>query len=157
MSAYKVEDRIGLVFTKVIDELKLGLLDDDEVQEIVDRGYWENRGSKETLKIADRLLELIKEIDPAIEFKYNKYYIGLAKKGQPINFVILRAKKNNLRMEVRLDKSDDIATKLETSELDVMEYNSRNRRYRIRLTSKDIKDKNELLRELLNEAYQNSN
>lgn len=155
MSAYKVDDKIGLVFTKVIDELKLGYDDEEDVQETVDRSYWENIGSKETLKIADELLELIKEFDPEIEFKYNKYYIGIVRQGQPQNFVILRPKKGNLRIEVRLEKSDEIENKLDDSDLDVMEYESRNRRYRIRLTSNDIKEKNELLRELLYEAYQN--
>ncbi len=157
MSAYKVDDKIGLVFTKVVDELKLGFDDEEDVQEVVDRSYWENIGSKETLKIADDLLELIKEFDPEIDYKYNKYYIGIVKQGQPYNFVTLRAKKNNLRIEVRLDKSEEIEKKLDTSELDVMEYDSRNRRYRIRLTSKDIKEKKELIRELLYEAYQSWN
>lgn len=154
MSAYKVEDdKIGLVFNKVVDELKLGLDDEEDVQETVDRSYWENVSSKEILKIADELLDVMKEFDPDIEYKYNKYYIGIVRQGQPFNFVILRPKKNNLRIEVRLDRSDEIENKLETSKLDVMEYNSRKKRYRIRLTSNDIKGNKELLRELLYEAY----
>jgi hypothetical protein len=40
MCALTVDDRVALMFTKVLDELPLGLVDEDEeVQETVDRAY----------------------------------------------------------------------------------------------------------------------
>lgn len=89
MNAYEVENTAGiaLTFTKILDEFELDLIDEDEeVTEVVDRYYWENKGSKETVELADRLLHLIKEIDPTFELKYNKYYIGLTKNGLADNF-----------------------------------------------------------------------
>ena len=82
-----------LLFTKVIDELSLGLLEEDEeVQETADRAYWENRATPEMVALADKLLQIIKAFDPALNLKYNKYYIGLAKDDRPNNFAIFKPK-----------------------------------------------------------------
>jgi hypothetical protein len=59
MKALKAGKSIGLVFTTVVDQMPLGLVDEDEeVQDATDRTYWEQRGSKKTLAIADQLLDL---------------------------------------------------------------------------------------------------
>ena len=154
MQALKYGDKISLICTKVVDQLRLGLVDEDEeVQEITDRPYWENRGSKSTLAMVDELLEIIRAIDPTIELKYNKFYIGLAKEGKPTNFVIFRPKKNFLRLEPRLDRSDQIQERLETEGLDVMDYEDRWGRYRIRLSKGDVKKHAEFLTKLLAETH----
>ena len=79
------------MFTTVLDEVSLGLADEDEeVTEVTDRAYWEHRGTKETVRMADELLEVIQRFDPGFEFKYNKFYIGLAKNERPNNFASFR-------------------------------------------------------------------
>ncbi len=154
MQALKYGDKVSLICTTVVDQMRLGLVDEDEeVQEITDRSYWENRGSKSTLVMTDGLLEIIKTIDPALELKYNKFYIGLAKEGKPSNFVIFRPKKNFLRLEPRLDRSDQMQERLETEGLDVMDYEDRWGRYRIRLSKGDVKKHAEFLTKLLGEAH----
>ncbi|MGO9119178.1 MAG: DUF5655 domain-containing protein [Desulfomonilaceae bacterium] len=156
MNALKIEDAIALVFTTVLDELALGPVDEDEESEVTDRSYWETkRGSKDTVAIADDLLKLIHAFAPDLTLKYNKFYIGLAKNGQPYNFVIFVAKKSNLRLEVRLEQSDEIQTKLDQAGLDVMDYDKSWRRYRIRLTKDDIEKKRDVLIELMKMAYEN--
>jgi hypothetical protein len=68
MNAMRLDDKIGLVFTTVLDQMTLGLVgDDEEVQETTDRNYWEARGSKKTVAMADKLLGIAKEFDPALE------------------------------------------------------------------------------------------
>jgi len=154
MKALKYEDKISLMCTTVIDQTKLGLVgEDEEVQEPTDRSYWENRGSKSTLAMVDELLEIIKTIDPGLELKYNKFYIGLAKEGKPSNFVIFRPKKNFLRLEPRLDRSDEMQERLDKEGLDVMDYEDRWGRYRIRLSKGDTKKHAEFLTKLLAEAH----
>jgi hypothetical protein len=153
MSALKVEERVSLVFTTVLDQLTLGLVDEDEeVLEVTDRAYWEKRGTKETVGMADSLLESIRTFAPDVDFKYNKFYIGLAKDGQPTNFAIFRPQKSSLRVEPDLDKSDEIEEKLAEAGLDVMEY--RGGRYRIQLAKGDIKKHSEVLTEILQRAYE---
>ncbi len=158
MSALEFNDHIGLVFTKVLDQMTLGLVDEDEdVQEATDRSYWLNRASEKTVGMCDDLLESIKPLDSELELKYNKFYIGLAKNGQPCNFVVFRPKKSFLRIEPRLAKSDETQEQLETAGLDVMDYDDRWGRYRIRLTPADMKKQAEVINQVLTQAFNGAN
>jgi hypothetical protein len=157
MSALKIGENVTLVFTTVLNELTFGLIDEDEeTQEVTDRTYWENRGTRETLAMADTLVELIHEFDPQIELKYNKFYIGLAKSGQPCNFVVMRAKKKYLTIEPRLPESTEQTEELEQAGLDLMDYDKRWERYRIRLTPNDLATHKVLLTKLLKKCYEHS-
>ncbi len=98
-------------------------------------------------------MEIIKTFDPSLELKYNKFYIGLAKEVKPSSFVIFRSKKNFVRIEPRLDRSEQTQERLETEGLDIMDYEDRWSRYRIRLAKGDIKKHSKFLSELLAEAH----
>jgi len=157
MRALRSGKQIGLVFTTVLDLRPLGLVDEDEeAQEPTDRSYWESRGSKKTVAMADQLLEIAKIHDPTLELKYNKFYIGLAKNGQPCNFVVFRPKKGFLRFEARLKSSPETQERLEAAGLDVMDYNGRWGYYRIRLQPADIDKHKEILTQVIAEAYASS-
>lgn len=155
MQALQVGDQVSLVFTKVLDEVRLGLVDEDEeVQETADRPYWEKRGTKTTLEMADSLFEMVHGLDPALSLKYNKFYIGLAKDGQPNNFVIFRPKKDWIGLEPRLERSEETQKRLDEAGLDVMDYDSKWGRYRIRLTKADLTKHSDLVRSLLQKSYE---
>ncbi len=153
MNAYRIGDDYFLLFTTVLDELNLGLSEDEEIKEVADRNYWETKGTKETVAIVDELLNLISGFASGYELKYNKFYIGLAKDGRPDNFAIFRAKKNNLRMELRLKQSSELEKTLEDAELDLMDYDKRAGKYRIRLSKQDVDKHKELITDLLKMAY----
>ena len=154
MNAYKIKDDYFLLFITVLDEMSLGLSEEEEIKEVTDRNYWETiRGTKKTVAIADELLNLISEFAPGYELKYNKFYIGLAKDGQPDNFVIFRARKSSLNMELRLKRSDEIEKMLEDAGLDLMNYDKRWGRYRIKLSKQDVNKHKELIIDLLKMAY----
>src|SRR5690606_18381800 len=63
MKAFKFGDDIGLVFTKVLDEMPLGFVDEDEEREVqqtsTNRDFWIKRASNETVLLADKFLEII--------------------------------------------------------------------------------------------------
>lgn len=154
MSAVQLGDAVSLMFTTVLDQVRFGLVDEDEeVHEATDRTYWESRGSKATVAMADELLEILKTLNPRLEPKYNKFYIGLAIDGQPNNFVIIRPQKNAIRVEPRLQKTDEIEAAVEAAGLDVMDYDSKWGRYRIRLQAGDVKKRSEVLHQLFEAAY----
>lgn len=154
MNAITVGELMTLVFTTVLDQRVLGFIDEEEEErEVTDRSYWEKRGSIETVGMADEVLKIIKTFDPEFALKYNKFYIGIAKNGCPHNFVIFRAQKRALRIEPRLERSNEIETKLDEVGLDVMDYDSRNGRYRIRLSKGDVGTYAELLTDLLAQAH----
>jgi len=157
MCALTIEDRIALVFTKVLDELPLGLVEEDEeVQETADRAYWESRATRKTVALADELLDIIRTFDPGFELNYTKHYIGLAKDHRPNNFVQFRPQKSAIRLDLRLERSDELEQQLDQAGLDMLDYARRSRRYRLRLTKLDIDRELELLIDLLKQAYEST-
>ncbi len=155
MNAMKYNDNISLVCTKVLDQMTLGL-EEDEEKEVTDRAYWEKRGTKATVALTDKLLEYIQSFAPSLVLKYNKFYIGLAQDGQPNNFAIFKPQKNATRFEIRMNKSEEIERQISDIGLDLMDY-SKWGRYRIRLTKPDIKEHGDFISELLKQAYSEAN
>lgn len=152
MTALQVNDGVSLQFTKVLDEITLGLVDEDEELQTTDRAYWEEKGTKATVGLADSVLELIHTFAPSLQLKYNKFYIGLAINGQPNNFAIFRPKKNFIRLEIRTAQSSETEAKVEAAGLTLMDYDKRWGRLRIQLTDNDVKKNKEFLTQLLHEA-----
>ena len=156
MQALKVGEHMTLIFTKVMDELSRGLVDEDEDAEAAptDRAYWEKKGSKATVQLADELLGIAHEVDPSLDLRYNKYYIGLSKDDRPFNFLQFRPRKNQINLEVHLPQSDDIDTKIDQSGLEALGYDTKWERYRLSLHKEDILKHKPLLKELMQAAHQ---
>jgi predicted transport protein len=156
MSAIRVEDTLTLHFTKVLDVLPLGFVDEDEqVADEVDREYWLKRASPLTMDLVDDFFEkFIRPCDPNISLKYNKGYIGLAKhNGAAFNFVCLSPKRNTLNMWVKLPQTAEIDEKIEHAALDQIGYNKLYQQYRIRLTKDDLEKNADLLKSLTKMAF----
>jgi len=158
MSAIKIGDNISLVFTKVLDQLKLGLADEDEdITEETDRNYWEQKGTKQTLGMADEILNIIKTLSPDYEFNYRKHYIGLMNSNQVNNFVKIVPQKNNVvKIGLRIQKSSEIDEKIDNAGLDILDYDDKWNRYRIRIKKDELEHKKEIITDLLKLSYSNS-
>jgi hypothetical protein len=156
MHALKVGSHLTLVFTTVMDELARGPVDEDEDAESTptDRAYWEKRATKAMVGLADEMLEVLRSFDPTLNLKYNKFYIGLEKGGQPYNFVLFRPKKNHINLELKLPQLKELDEKIEQAELDALEYSKRWGVYRLRLTKHDIASKAGVLKELARTAFE---
>jgi hypothetical protein len=154
MRAFRFGGNISLVFTTVLNEMRLGLVEEDEaVADVTDRSYWEKRATKQTLLITDNLFGIVSALGPDLSLKYNKFYIGLAKDGQPKNFVTFRPLKDWVWFQPKLDKDEATQAKLEEAGLD-FEYDAKHGRYRIRIVNKNDVSKHEaLIRSLIQEAY----
>jgi hypothetical protein len=100
------------------------------------------------------LLAIAREIDPSLELKYNKFYIGLSKEGQPFNFAIFRPKKKTINFEVKLPRADEIDAKIDQAGIEALEYATRGGAYRLPLHKNDIAKSRELLKELMQASYQ---
>lgn len=76
VSALEISDQeIALVFTKVLDRQTMG---EEPPETVVNRAYWEKRSTPAMLTLADQILELIRQMDKSLHFKYNKHFLGLA-------------------------------------------------------------------------------
>ncbi|MDO8706276.1 MAG: hypothetical protein Q7J84_15150 [Sulfuricaulis sp.] len=155
VSAIETTDGVGLHFTKVLDTVRLGLLDEDEeTAELTDRNYWESiRGTGKTVKLADSMLDIAREFAPSAEQSYNKYYIGFWVEGKACNFAICRPQKNALRLEIRLPKETEYDQIISQSGLDVLDYDKRWGNYKFRLSLEDIEKHRDTIKNLMLRAY----
>lgn len=143
---------IGLLFTKVLD-LATPATDDEPASETTDRNYWEKRACKETMKDADKVLELVKGFEPNADFNYTKFYCGIWVNGKANNFIVLRPRKNHCLADIRLEKNEVTDEQIENSVFEEVNY-TRERRYRLRIDKTTIKDGKELLAHLMKAAYE---
>lgn len=151
VKALKLDDKISLFFTKVLDVINLGCEDEFDEKEIVDRTYWENLSSKETLNLIDLILKISTEFAPEFQLKYNKHFIGLSKDGIARNFISFNPRRTQVILNIRYDKNDEFDNLLNETDIDFLSYNRKH--YRLRLNEKDIMTYKEKLFTLINKAY----
>lgn len=152
MRALDVDGVLTLNATTVLDVLRLGTEEEDEPGQATDRAYWLNRGSQESITIADGVLSLVNEVVPGMSLKYNKHYIGLARDGVADNFVTVRPRKEHLIAEFRIARSEDITALVDDAGLDDLPYDKRWSRYRVRLTAADLAAHRDTLLKLIRHA-----
>lgn len=158
INALEIGEDVGLIFTTVLDELPLGLVDEDEeVKEITDRKFWLSKGSEQTVRLVDSFLEIINSFASGYELKYNKFYIGMAKNGQPNNFAVFRPRKAHVQVDIKLPLSEETTQLLDDSQLDNMGYDKRYGNYRLRVSKGEVKQQQELFKQLLQRAEEEFN
>jgi predicted transport protein len=152
MRAIEVNDATTLVFTTVLEPVVLGLEEDEAEEEPKDRNYWERKGSKATLNLTDELHEIVRQTDPSVTLKYNKNYIGLARDGIATNYITFRPKKQHVLSEYKIPRSDELTQQLQDAGMDVLTYQVRWGRYRVRVTREDLENRGDMLRQLSSTA-----
>ncbi|MBK9387520.1 MAG: hypothetical protein IPN34_22125 [Planctomycetes bacterium] len=155
LSALRIGDSITLSIAKVLDETRLGLVEDDEeVQPVADRAYWEERAGKPMLAVIDELFALLRKLDSSLEPNYTKPYVGIAQDGRRSTDIIFRPHKSVIHVAVRLEKTEETTAELETSGLDVGDYDLKPGRYRFRLAKGDLEKHRELLSRTFRKALE---
>ena len=153
MSAIELgEDGVTLVFTKVLDRMTLGSDEEDE-GEPTDRNYWEQKSSPEMLARTDGILQRLREFDPTVELKYNKYYVGLAQNGIATNYLIFRPQKRKINLDVKIPRSDEVTELLESVGLDVLPYDTTWNNYRPILQPSATDEQVSVIVDLARRAY----
>ena len=133
ISAYKNGNDVSLVFTKVIDRITLGV-EDDDINEVTDRNYWENRSTSKMMKNVDEMFKDLGELVEGYELKYNKFYVGLSKDGYVRNFISFQPKKNFIYVTFKGNEDNEKIKRIEESGLE-FSYESRWRQYKIRINN----------------------
>jgi hypothetical protein len=152
VKAIKVNNTISLFFTKVLDETKFELLDEDIALEPTDRTYWETRATKESLKLTENILKQLENSTSEYNLKYNKHYIGLEKNNIANNFISFIPRKSLVILNIKLEKSDEIDNLLNNSDLDTLSYDKKWKLYRLRLTENDLTVNLEIIQQLVEKA-----
>jgi len=91
------------------------------------------------------------------DLNYSKGRICLARNGRVDTMVAFHPKKEFCKIGVRLSRSTEMDQKVEASKLDLIDYEERWNRYRIRLLPEDVAKNADLLTEPLKSAYDEAN
>ena len=144
MTAAEVDERQTVIFTKVLDLTALGGRDKSASIDPVSitREYWEGKVPTEVVRLADRVLEVAIGVLPdemSSDLTYLAHRIVIERtSGQTVAHCF--PSKKSMRVAVPMNRSTEIDEMLEASGLDVLAYNSRLNRYRIRLTANEDQD-----------------
>ena len=156
LTAYKQANGDTLVtFTKVLDRLTYSK-EIEENYEPTDRDYWLKRSTKSMMELSDQLFADIFNNDASYSMKYNKYYVGITINGIANNFVYVKPQKKCVQLFVCCDMNEEIFLALEERNVDI-EYNSRSRRFKIKINKiKEFTDNKDLIDTLIESARKRS-
>lgn len=128
--------------------------EEDEPGEPTNRAYWETKAAKDTVGLVDRLLKHINGLlGTSLELTFNKHYIGISREKQPFNFAVFRPKKKAVTLEIKLPRTEVIDQDLDNSAFDLLSYDKHFGYYRLSLTPADVEQFDDLLQQLLRDAY----
>jgi len=97
---------------------------------------------------------MAKTIYPNLEPSYNKFYVGVQKDGEPFNFFVVRPKKAFARLELKIQRSDEVDRIISDSGLDEMDYDERWGYYRLRISREDLAGKKGQIEQLMKLAFE---
>lgn len=152
VKALQVGENISLFFTKVLDEVKFDLLEEDVNSEPTDRNFWDNKASKKSMKIVDDIMKNLQELTSEYNLKYNKHYIGLEKNNIANNFISFKPRKSSVILQVRLEKVEEVDDLIEASDLDTLNYEKKWKLYRLRINEKDVTSNINIIKDLVTRA-----
>ncbi|HEX6983665.1 MAG TPA: hypothetical protein VF181_12970 [Balneolaceae bacterium] len=153
LDALKIDGRIALNFVKVMDRFELRKDDESEVNLTeTNREYWHNRAKPKTVKIADKILDLINEkAEPTQYLNYNKVYIGLSDGVKSRNFIHFKPKKQFTHILFEVDQKENWVQKLEDSD---MTAEKRDKWLKVTLTPGQVDTNLDLLKPLIFQAVE---
>lgn len=154
LSAIEVGDAVTLNFVKVLDiSTSMGWEEDNTTAVATDRAYWLKKATPHTVGLADQMLSVVHDIfgNNRLELNYNKHYIGLASGGVANNFITMKPRKQNLLLQLRIPRSDEVTDLIE-QDFELVSYDARWGLYQVRVTDKDILDNHGELTALIRRA-----
>lgn len=139
MTALRVdENRVTLMFTKVLDRAVLGT-DEDDQGEPADRGYWQQRSTPKVMNLVDRIHSMVEKHDLGVELNYTKNYIGLQKNLVANNYVSMIPQKKKMNVRFRIPRSDEVTDLIDESGIGTFPYD-RYGNYRVAIPNETIID-----------------
>lgn len=153
MKAVKVEDKVSLIFSKVINLAPIASeIDDTDSYTKVDRKYWETKSCVRSLNMTDTLLSYIQKKAAGYELNYVKPYIGLAKDGIVNNFMYFKPKKEWVRLLVKAEQLESIDNSIDQLGIE-WRYNTKRNRYILTILPSNMENIEDLILALTDAAY----
>lgn len=152
VKAVRIGDSISLFFTKVLDENKFDLLEEESASEPTDKDYWEKKATKDSVRLTEKMMSALGELTSDYSLKYNKHYIGLAKNNIANNFISFVPRKSAVLLNIKLEQTDEVNEIISESDVDILAYDKQWNQYRLRIKENDLINNLEIIKDLVMRA-----
>lgn len=157
LNAIKLEDKMALVFTKVLDTYQ----PPEDVEEIegetVDRAYWQSRSNPKSIAIMDELIGIAETIEPNKRVTYNKHHVALGTTRRNFAWFHPRKKEGYCHFNIRVGKDNLERAKEALEEVAISFSHRKDDLIAISLQRKEFKENKEAISNIIKssvEAYQ---
>ncbi len=152
MSAVKIGDRIGLLFTKVLDYERKGLEATGETTQQATRADWEKYASAEVMQLVDKLFEIAREFEPRVKLTFNQSYITV-NLGDPRSIgLFMHPQKKQLRLTIRIPQSNAVDALCEAEGIDT-EFSSYWGGYKLAIKPSEFERHSGFFKNLIGRVY----
>ena len=136
MKCVEIDNKVTIVFSKILDLMSSSVKPGGEGPQKVNRQYWENKAGKDALALVDGLLDSVNQIqglNEKVGLEYRKGVIAIITAENVLAYCIPYKNRKHVKVAVKLSRTTDMDKYLSESDLDVLDYNVRLGRYRVRL------------------------
>jgi hypothetical protein len=155
LSAFAVESSLVLNFVKVLDLTQEEDPDEQENDEVVDRKYWANRASEQSLRLMEDILSAMAQNGLKTRVVYNRGHISVGTSGT--NFTWFHPRKSaRLHCEIKLGADEREAAKQRLEEKGLEPGLRGKRSISLVLSETEFKDNRETILDVLRSAEANS-
>ncbi len=152
INASTFDKNLFLNFVKVLDINEPSDEEEQGTAEVVDRKYWEQKVNPKSLQVFDDIIEVITPMISDLRITYNRNHLALGTTGN--NFAWYHPRKgSHIHFDIKIE-SDDInewITKLDEAGIE-SRLRSNGKLISIVITSKEVKENNEVIIELYKKA-----
>jgi hypothetical protein len=154
LSAIKVDNKILLNFTKVLDIYEVP---EDEVNlggEEVGRPYWEKKSNPKSISIMDEMIKMAEQFYPNSKVTYNKHHVALGT--ARLNYMWFHPRKspNICHFEIKLDKDLLVETRTTFEELGISFTSRREDILAISIQADELKKNTEKIKTIINQSIE---
>lgn len=152
LNAIKIDDKVLLSFTKVLDTYEAPEDEEDLGGEEVGRPYWEKRAHAKSITMMDEIIGIAQEIDPNVRLTYNKHHVAVGTSRR--NYVWLNPRKtpNVCHVEIKLDKNHLVDTKTTLDDIGVSYSQRKDDNLALSIHGDIIKKNHDKLKEIINQS-----
>ncbi|MCL2681929.1 MAG: hypothetical protein FWE63_00420 [Bacteroidales bacterium] len=119
LNAIKIDNKILLNFTKVLDIYEAPEDEENLGGEEVGRAYWEKKSNPKSIAIMDEMIKIAQSRYPDARVTYNKHHVALGTSRRNFMWFHPRKTPNNCHFEIKLDKNLVTETKAIFDELGI--------------------------------------
>lgn len=106
LNAIKLDKKIALVFTKVLDTYVPPEDEEDLGGDTVDRSYWEKKSNPKSMAIMDELINIAGNVEPNKRVTYNKHHVALGTQKRNFCWFHPRKKEGYCHFDIRVGKDN---------------------------------------------------